>query len=183
MPYAHIDRLYARAKILSFFDARLGLDFLEVDHPAIHLIVYPNGRTNQPTPKAKQSASGPAIRTIFDLQARRVEVHNGVALINDRSIPFQLAANNLGVVITYAPPTGHYLGEISCSDITAQQGKSAVVRSKLDLSLEAGHGRGRSQGAALYQRKTAPPRLRAALLHFAHPQWKWLPTATWISPK
>src|ERR1700722_15020801 len=98
MPYAHIDRLYARVKILSFFDARLGLDFLEVDRPAIHLIVYPNGSTNQPTPKAKQSASGPAIRTVFDLQARRVEVHNGVALINDRSIPFPLAATNLGVV-------------------------------------------------------------------------------------
>src|SRR3984885_16308014 len=31
LPYAHVDHLYARAKILSFLDARLGLDFLEVD--------------------------------------------------------------------------------------------------------------------------------------------------------
>ena len=56
LPYAHIDRLYARVKILSFVDARLGLDFLEVDRPAIHIIVYPDGSTNQPTPKAKQSS-------------------------------------------------------------------------------------------------------------------------------
>ncbi len=62
LPYAHVDRLYARAKILSFVDAQLGLDFLEVDRPAIHLIVYPDGRTNQPTPKAKQSANGSAIQ-------------------------------------------------------------------------------------------------------------------------
>ena len=62
VPYAQIDRLYARAKILSFFQARLGLDFLEVNHPAIHLIIYPDGRTNQPTPKAKQNASGAALR-------------------------------------------------------------------------------------------------------------------------
>ncbi len=136
-PYAHLDRLYARARILSFVDAQLGLDFLEVDRPAIHIIVYPDGRTNQPTPKAKQSANGSATKTIFDLQARRVEVHNGVALINERSIPFQLSANDLGVVITYAPLRGHYLGEISCSDIAAQRGKSVAVHSRLDLSVEA----------------------------------------------
>ena len=170
LPYAHIDRLYARAKILSFVDARLGLDFLEVDRPAIHLIIYPDGRTNQPTPKAKQSNNGPAIRTIFDLQASRVEVHDGMALINERSIPFQLAANDLGVVITYAPATGHYLGKIACSDITAQQAKAAAVRSKLDLSMEDSPGRGRFQGLHFTSEKT---RLQASgsLTHFAHPRW------------
>src|ERR1700728_3264815 len=30
LPYAHLDRLYARVKILSFINARLGLDFMEV---------------------------------------------------------------------------------------------------------------------------------------------------------
>src|ERR1700733_1110560 len=117
LPYAHVDRLYARAKILSLVDAKLGLDFLEVDHPAVHLIIYPDGSTNQPTPKAKESSSGPAIRTVFDLQANRVEVHNGLALLNQRAIPFQLAANDLGVVITYVPASAHYLGEFDCSDI------------------------------------------------------------------
>ena len=170
LPYAHIDRLYARTRILSFVDARLGLDFLEVDRPAIHLIIYPDGRTNQPTPKAKQSNSGPAIRTIFDLQARRVEVHDGMALINQRSIPFQLAANDLGVVITYAPASGHYLGKIACSDITAQQAKAAAVRSKLDLSMEIAPDAVDFNGLHFTSEKT---RLQASgtLTHFANPRW------------
>ena len=71
-------------KWTSFVNARLGLDFLEVDRPAIHLIIYPDGHTNQPAPKAKQSSNGPVAQTIFDLQARRVEVDNGVALVNER---------------------------------------------------------------------------------------------------
>jgi translocation and assembly module TamB len=58
LPYAHLDRLYARVKILSFFDARLGLDFMEVDRPAIHIIVYPDGSTNQPKPKVQQASRG-----------------------------------------------------------------------------------------------------------------------------
>jgi translocation and assembly module TamB len=171
LPYAHLDRLYVRVKILSFFGARLGLDFMEVDRPAIHLIVYPDGSTNQPKPKVKLGSSGGEIRTVFDLQARRVEVHDGMVLINERSIPFRLAANNLGVVVTYAPATNHYVGEIFCSDITAQKGRSPVVRSQLDLSVEAAADQVEIRALHFTTGKT---RLQASasLTHFTHPQWK-----------
>ncbi len=171
LPYAHVDRLYARAKILSFVDARIGLDFLEVDRPSIHLIIYPDGHTNQPAPRVKESTNGPAVQTIFDLQARRVEVNNGVALINERSIPFQLAANDLGAVITYAPATRQYVGQISCSDINAQKGKSAVVRSKLDLSLEAAPDAVNIKALHFSTGKT-DLQASGSLTHFAQPQWK-----------
>ncbi len=171
LPYAHVDRLYARAKILSLVDAKLALDFLEVDRPAIHLIIYPDGSTNQPVPKAKQNDSGQTIRTIFELKARRVEVHNGMALINQRSVPFQLAANDLGVVITYGPANGHYLGEIACSDITVQQAKAAPVHSKLDLSVDLS-----SDAVDLktmhFSTEKAHLQISGNLTHFAHPQWK-----------
>jgi translocation and assembly module TamB len=171
LPYAHVDRLYARAKILSLLDAKLGLDFLEVDRPAIHLIIYPDGSTNQPVPKGKQNDSGQTIRTIFQLKARRVEVHNGMALINQRSLPFQLAANDLGVVITYGPANGHYLGEVACSDITVQQAKATPVHSKLDLSLDLS-----SDAVDLktlhFSTEKAQLQVSGNLTHFAHPQWK-----------
>jgi translocation and assembly module TamB len=171
LPYAHVDRLFARAKILSLLNAKLGLDFLEVDRPAIHLIIYPDGSTNQPVPKAKQNDNGQTIRTIFELKARRAEVHNGMALINQRSVPFQLAANDLGVVITYGPANGHYLGEIACSDITIQQAKAAPVHSKLDLSVDLS-----SDAIDLktlhFSTEKAHLQVSGNLAHFAHPQWK-----------
>ncbi len=171
LPYAHVERLYARAKILSFVNAKVGLDFLEVDRPSVHLIVYPDGTTNQPTPKAKESSGGPATRTIFDLQANRVEVHDGMALLNERAIPFQLAANDLGVVITYAPATDHYVGQVTCSDLTAQQGKTAVIHSKLDLSVEAAQDAVDLKALHFTTGKTS---LQASgtLVHYANPQWK-----------
>ena len=177
LPYVHVDRVYVRAKILSLVNARLGLDFLEVDHPAIHLIIYPDGSTNQPVPKASQGSSGETIRTIFDLQARRAEVHKGVALVNERSIPFDLAANNLGVVITYAPASGHYLGEIACSDITLRQAKAASVHSKLDMSIEAASD---SVDVKTLQFTSEGTRLdmSAKLSHLAHPQWQGTASGT-----
>ena len=171
LPYAHVDRLYARAKILSLVNAKLGLDFLEVDRPAIHLIIYPDGSTNQPVPKAKQNNSAQTIQTIFELKARRVEVDNGMALVNQRSMPFQLAANDLGVVITYGPANGHYLGQITCSDITLQQAKAAAVHSKLDLSVDVS-----SDAADLrtlhFSTEKAHLEVSGNLTHFAHPRWK-----------
>jgi translocation and assembly module TamB len=171
LPYAHVDRLYARVKILSFLDAKVGLDYLEADRPAVHLIIYPDGSTNQPTPKAKEKSSGPVTKTIFDLQARRVEIHNGMALLNQRAIPFQLAANDFGVVITYAPATGHYLGDLAFSDITTQNGTAAAVRSKMDLTVEAAHD---AVDLKTLHLTTEKSRLEASgsLIHFANPQWK-----------
>ena len=170
VPYAHVDRLYARAKVLSFFQARLGLDYLEADRPTIHLIIYPNGSTNQPTPKAKDKNSDATTRTIFDLQAGRAEVHNGVVLLNQRAMPFELAANNVGVVVTYAPGTGRYSGELNCADISAQKGTSAVVRSQLTLSVEAAED-GVNLKALHFATGKTNLDVSGTLSHFAHPQW------------
>ena len=171
-PYAHVDRIYLRARILSFVRAKLGLEFLEADRPTIHLIVYPDGSTNQPKPKAAEESSNDSpVRTVFDLEANRVEIHDGRALINQRSIPFSLAANDMGVVITWAPLTRSYLGNFTCADITAQKGNAAVVRSKLDLTFEAVNDKFDLKSLAL---SSGDSRLQAAgtISHFAHPQWR-----------
>ena len=170
LPYVHIDHLYARVKILSFVNAQLGLDLLEVDRPSIHLIIYPDGHTNQPTPKAKQNSDAATVKTIFDLQASRVEVNDGMALVNERSIPFQLAAKDVGTLITYAPSTGHYIGHITCSDITVQQAKAAPIRSKLDLNLEIAPDTLDLKAMRFTSEKTSL-QASGSLTHFANPRW------------
>jgi translocation and assembly module TamB len=170
MPYAHIGRLYARVKILSFVRAQLGLDFMEVDRPSFHLIVYPDGHTNQPTPRIKSGNNAADVRTVFALQAGRIEVNDGLALVNERSVPFSLTANGLGVVITYAPPSGHYLGQIVCSDIAFQQGKTKPIHSKLDMNLEVAPD---AVQLTAFHFNSAGSALHATggLTHFADPQW------------
>ena len=171
LPYAHLDRLYARAKILSLTGARLGLDYLQVDRPAIHLIVYPDGSTNQPRPRTKQASNNELVGKIFELQAGRVEIRNGLALVNQHAIPFSLAARDLGVVITYAPATQHYLGSFNCSDITIQQAKALAVHSKLALQVEAGRDAFALKALHLVTGKASLD-ASGSLTHFADPQWK-----------
>ncbi|MGC2108609.1 MAG: hypothetical protein WA655_03780, partial [Candidatus Korobacteraceae bacterium] len=56
-PYVHVDRVLVGLQIVSFIERRIDLQRLELQHPVIHLIVYPDGRTNAPEPKIKRQAS------------------------------------------------------------------------------------------------------------------------------
>ncbi len=135
IPYAHIDRLFVRAKILSFLRAKVGLNLLEGDHPVFHLIVYPDGSTNQPRPKAAEH-QGSVTDTLFDLAVDRTEITNGILLLNQRAIPFDLSANDLGVTIEYDRARDHYLADVRAADITAQRGKLPPVRSRLTVKAD-----------------------------------------------
>ena len=139
VPYAHLDRLRVRIKIISLFRAKVGLNYLGVEHPVVHLIVYKDGSTNQPVPKKKSASSNTStIDTIFDLAVDRTEINNGVALFNQQALPFSLAANDLALVVNYVPARDHYTGNLQISDITAQRGIAAPIHSKLTLDADMG---------------------------------------------
>jgi translocation and assembly module TamB len=174
-PYAHADRIFARVKILSFLRAKIGLNLLQVDRPTIHLIVYPDGSTNQPRPKVA-STNKSVTDTIFDLQVSRAELNNGVALVNQQAIPFNLAADNLGVTLTYMGSVlrrtkDRYQGSIHVEDLTAQRGKSSPVHSTLDLQVQLGRN---EVDLPSFRLQTGPSLLQgsATLQNFTDPQWK-----------
>jgi translocation and assembly module TamB len=135
IPYAHIDRVFVEAKIISFFQAKAGLRLLQGEHPVFHLIVYPDGSTNQPRPKTAQH-NGSVTDTLFDLAVDRTEIANGILLINQRALPFDLSANDLGVTIEYDRARDHYLADLRAADITAQRGKLAPVSSRLTVKAD-----------------------------------------------
>ena len=135
IPYAHIDRLFVRAKILSLFRAKVGLNLLEGTSPTFHLIVYPDGSTNQPRPKTA-AKGGSVTDTLFDLAVDRTEISHGLVLLNQRAIPFDLAANDLGILVTYDVAHDHYLAALQAADITAQRGKRPAVHSELRMKAD-----------------------------------------------
>ena len=137
VPYAHVDRLFVRAKVISFMQKKIGLNLLQAEHPVIHLIVYPDGSTNQPKPKTV-SNNKPVTDTLFDLAVDRTEVTNGLVLLNQRAIPFNVAANDLSAAVTYSMPRDHYLASLQASDVSAQRGKAPATHSQLNLQADLG---------------------------------------------
>ncbi|HKR97693.1 MAG TPA: hypothetical protein VJW55_20110, partial [Candidatus Angelobacter sp.] len=73
-PYAHVDSMIAVINLSSALCAKLAFYSLVLQHPVIHVIFYPDGSTNQPTPPQKGNAS---LERLFAVSARKLEVRKG----------------------------------------------------------------------------------------------------------
>ena len=93
IPYAHVERVVAEVKIISVLGAEFGFHSLLLDHPVIHLIAYPDGSTNQPTPKIKQASSEIPVEQLFRLSISRLEIRRGELLWNDEKLPLDFVVD------------------------------------------------------------------------------------------
>lgn len=178
-PYLHIDRVYVRVRILSFFTPKIALDYLEADHPTFHFIVYSDGSTNQPKPRAKRASSSSPIAAIFDLQIRRTVVKDGVVLLNQRAFPFDFDAQNLAAGLNYLVVPDRYAGTLQIGSLTFRPGGSAPLFGAISAPLRGAI----SMTGDLEHNRAVVERLRLTLpqssidisgilVDFANPRWE-----------
>lgn len=112
-PYAQIQHLRIELSVLGFLSPRVLLRDLEIDRPEIHWIIYPDGTTNQPEPRRKRKPGEPAIDRLFDLEAGRIVVENGIFEYDNRAarfdfqnryIPLNFKASDASLRMSYVPP-------------------------------------------------------------------------------
>jgi translocation and assembly module TamB len=112
VPYAHVDRLLIRAKILSVLSREVGLRYLQIERPTIHLIIYPDGHTNQPTPKVVIKHEGTPVQRVFELAINHAEINDGQLIVNDSKMPLDFAADNLQAFMDYVANSHRYDGSV-----------------------------------------------------------------------
>ncbi len=118
VPLVHVDRLYARVHIVSFFGGDIDLQQLTLEQPVIHIIVNPDGSTNVPEPKVK--SSGDPLQQLFDLAIGKAEVHNGALLLNEQKFPLDFKAYDLGLQMGYQLLEKRYDGTVQIGKMDAQ---------------------------------------------------------------
>ena len=129
LPYAHADRIHVRLHIVSFVEKRISLKSLILDHPVMHLIIYPDGTTNAAEPKQRGNAT--PVQQLFDVAIARLDVNHGLLLVNDQVLPLDFAADDVTAAMTYDHGDRRYDGAV-------QVGKMDVKF--LDLRDVAAHG-------------------------------------------
>jgi translocation and assembly module TamB len=102
IPYAHFDRLAAQFKIISLLGAEFGFRSVVVERPVVHVIFYPDGTTNQPTPRGTQAGGGKALERLFALSITRLEARRGTLLWGDQTIPLDFTADEVFVDMSYS---------------------------------------------------------------------------------
>jgi translocation and assembly module TamB len=112
LPFFHADRVEVRMRIASVFSQRVALSYLGVEHPVIHLVSYADGTTNQPQPSVKPPTLQADVEELFRLAVQRLEVRQGELVLNDRSLPLDLTADDLLASMDYAFNPRHYQGTL-----------------------------------------------------------------------
>ena len=134
LPYAHVDRVDVRLRIVSFAERRINLKYLGLEHPVLHLIVYPDGTTNAPEPKVKYSTTTP-VQQLFELAIARTDLHDGMLLLNDRKIPLDFSADDVATAMAYNRGDHRYDGTVHLGKIDAQYQDFRDVPAQADMEF------------------------------------------------
>ena len=191
-PYAEIGEVRVRLSILGFFSPRVLLRDLEISRPSLHLIVYPDGSTNQPQPRRKKPGP-PMMDTLFDLKAGHVSVEQGVLDYDNRAAsfdfenrnaPLDFSANDFALRMRYVPAARnspeHYSIEAGASNLDLRRGARKAGAGTAHGRVEAALDLSRSAATLRYLRVTADTGKRSehtleiagTLEDFAHPRWQ-----------
>ncbi len=187
-PYARIQRLRVRLSILGFWSPRVVLRDLEVFRPGFHLIVYPDGSTNQPHPRKPARPGRPALDTLFDLQAGHVAVEQGeldyenraaAFDFQNRSLPLDLDAADVSLRLAYVPAQNgnpeSYRIQAGASHLNLFRGNSrnamqtaqGRVETTLDLTRNAAYLRSLRLSSGTHDLN-----ISGSLQDFARPRWQ-----------
>ncbi|HKF23863.1 MAG TPA: hypothetical protein VKE93_19980, partial [Candidatus Angelobacter sp.] len=132
-PYVRADRVSLRLKIISLVSRQVALRELVIDHLALHLIVNPDGSTNQPRPGSSAPGEGLSTERLVDLAVSRVQVNDGTLLLNQERIPFEIAGGEFAVAMAYSAKDRGYDGTVSVSLAAARWRRSTLPPGKIDL--------------------------------------------------
>ena len=130
-PYVHADSVSLRLKIVSFFSRRIALREAIIDGLTVHLIVAPDGSTNQPSPH-RESGQGSAGENLLDLEAGRIEVNGGSLILNQEKVPFKFQGEDLSMAMNYSRTESGYDGKVALSLALAQWRGEQPVKGKID---------------------------------------------------
>ncbi|MFZ3339387.1 MAG: translocation/assembly module TamB domain-containing protein [Terriglobales bacterium] len=134
-PLIQVDRVQAELKIISLFEAEIGLHSLVLQNPVVHLIDYPDGTTNIPGPTVKYSSDKNAIESLISLSVRHIEAHQGKFLWQDQIVPFDFAASDVSLLLNYSLLRQHYNAHVAVGNVTTQWAKYAQFVWSADATL------------------------------------------------
>ena len=190
-PYLAADKIQIQVKLFNFFShvagtgltSHVSLNYLRVDHPQFHLIIDKDGKTNQPVPKHPSTSNKPVTDTLLDWKAQTVELANGMVLLNDRAIPFDLAAHDLQMEVHYIATGDMYGATVDLNDLRTRMAQEPEAKSSLHMAARIGRDKVEVTKLEFLSGKSSKLEATANLAHFAKPEWEMKATGSLELPQ
>jgi len=121
-------------KIASVIRRAVDVRSLTVTRPQIHLIVYPDGSTNLPAPKAPRPRRKGVVEQLLDLAVDRFRLEDGLLLFGEQRLRLEARGEDLRAALNYEFDGPRYRGMVSFARLETGLGGLKG----LPLALEAG---------------------------------------------
>ncbi|MGD0957081.1 MAG: translocation/assembly module TamB domain-containing protein [Candidatus Acidiferrales bacterium] len=171
-PLFHADRVDVGIRILSFFGREFALDELIVERPQVAVRIDEKGHSNLPTPKV-QASKRPWRETLFRLRIGRLELRDGSANYNNRSVPLAVQGQNFEFTLRYDAPANaadSYVGNMKWQQVELAARRYRPFR--FDVSAKfALHRDFFELDELVWKGPHSELNLRAELSSFAQPDW------------
>ncbi len=132
-PLLHAKTVVLGLNLRSPLTGFVNISSLAVDTPEIHILIFPDGRTNIPAPKTRNNTS--TLETIVNLAVGRFDVSNGSLTVADRKTSFSARGENLRAHLDYDRANPGYQGTIAIAPLFLQKDKNPPVRADVNLPL------------------------------------------------
>ncbi len=137
-PLFHAASIDLRLKLLAGLKKIIDLNYLGVDRAAANVIVFPDGSTNVPQPKAVRKANRSALETVVDLAIGEFEITRSSIVFADQSIPLSAHGQDLQTQLFYRWVAQEYQGRVHIGRLRVAQGAGEPLDASLDIPIEIG---------------------------------------------
>jgi translocation and assembly module TamB len=134
-PFVRAKVVRVRLELFSSFRRIMGMSFLGVDEPAVHVVVREDGSTNVPTPPRKKTNDETPLETLVDLAIGKFELNKGMVNFNSRLQPIDIRGNDLRVVLAYNLFKQGYEGRLAMQPSYIVAGRNTPVTFSLDVPV------------------------------------------------
>jgi translocation and assembly module TamB len=129
-------RLFGHGPFSRFLD----LKSLRVDQPHVNVKVFPDGRTNIPTPKGS-SSGGVEPKTVVDLLSHSIEIRDGVFQLLQQKLAFSIRGRDFRMSMAYNSGARRYDGEIAVNPLSLVSDERLPIDAHvtIPLALDSNH--------------------------------------------
>lgn len=135
VPYVHADRILVDVKIVSFFSRKISLETVNIDGLVLHLMVYPDGSTNQPSPQSARRKDESPTQSLFDLAVKQVTARQATLMLDQEKIPFDLDGKNVSAGLSYVLNEQAYDGHLDLAPLAIDYKNSAPLQTEVHLNF------------------------------------------------
>ena len=134
-PYAHADRIVVDVKIVSFFSRKISLENVAMDGLILHLMVYPDGTTNQPSPQSARASEQASGQNLFDLAVKQITARKATLMLDQDRIPFDLDGKDISAGMSFVPREQAYDGHLDLTPLTISYGNATPLQAEVHLNF------------------------------------------------